>query len=380
MTIISNNKISAFTVLPFITSVCVMLASCGDAEITPAEQQQLGETYYYGHGVQRDFDTALKYFKAGCDSGLGESCYFAGKIALQGTNQQKSSPQDALHYFTESCTFADIKGCLEKGKLLDVDSPLRKPNLTNAKNAYIKACKANLEEACMKLAIIDINDKSKEVNFNEGIPNLTKACNVNFSEACGYLAYFTFQGYGVERDESKAYALAQPICSAHNDPNACAVFSYLMVYGRNFDHDVNVAYDLAEATCHNKQSLGCLTVAKMLDDGSLGERNVDKAQSFYQLACQYGETAYCDYTVAPEYVPEPVVEEPPATEENVAEDTAPATDDQNNTENTENTNAENSTVQKQEESNASDEDIEANTTDSENEQPPAEESPADDNE
>ncbi|MFB3844170.1 MAG: tetratricopeptide repeat protein [Candidatus Cloacimonadaceae bacterium] len=133
----------------------------------PVAQYQLGEAYYYGKGLPKDYKEAVKWFRMAAEKGVSAAQCALGKCYKNG----EGVPQDykeALKYFRLSA-------------------------------------QTNNPEAQYYLGMMNYAGIGLPVNYKEGVKWFRQSAENGYVEAQANLGFCYYEGSGVSVDVSEAY-------------------------------------------------------------------------------------------------------------------------------------------------------------------------------
>lgn len=129
---------------------------------------ELGSMYYYGGDVQKNKDTARKYYKKACVLGSSRSCYMLGKIYELSARKSisfKNDMEEAISFYIRGCKIGDSdypkepRSCSSAARLIEHRQQFVHPNTIvgmddadnrNALYFYVLGCRHNDELSCRK--------------------------------------------------------------------------------------------------------------------------------------------------------------------------------------------------------------------------------------
>lgn len=118
------------------------------------------ENFEYGRGTDLDHEAAAKYFRIGCDAGIGVSCSkFARFIANDREHrlqygQEKAINERAFQIFKDRCFDGDERECIHLADFY-LGGTLFPENTTIARSLYRQTCESGHPWGCEKLAILN---------------------------------------------------------------------------------------------------------------------------------------------------------------------------------------------------------------------------------
>ena len=76
----------------------------------------LGNLYYDGKGVERDYKKAMEFYGKSCEMGGARGCYNRGVLYYNGEGV-KQDYGEAYYFYSEACIMRDAWGCYNIGVL-----------------------------------------------------------------------------------------------------------------------------------------------------------------------------------------------------------------------------------------------------------------------
>jgi len=226
---------------------------------SPKAYYYLAKHYYYGYGVKKDINKALKYTQIACNEGEGNACYGVGWIY----QHDKKDLDVALSYYIRACRMNIAKACYGVGLIYQYD----KEDLDVALSYFLRACKMYLAKACNKAGIIYYNKK----DYKNAVKYYKRACDLGHSWGCSNLAWHYNYGKGVEKNIEMIYKYAKKAYELNNK-NSLKLGYYYDKYVKDYDK----AFKYYKIACDNNNSVACsnisgLIVSKKIKNAKLGD-------------------------------------------------------------------------------------------------------------
>lgn len=167
------------------------------------------------------------------------------------------------------------------------EKPKKERDESEAQLLFQDACDHGSQLGCAGLGAVYLSDGK---NPAKGIELLSRACDAKVGRACALLSVAYESGMGVERDGTKAAAIARDACQA-GEHRACVLYGRAMLFG---DHgvarDPNKSRELAEKACGASIAAGC-TLAGLVYSTALS--NAREAQKWLDKGCKLGDGPGC---------------------------------------------------------------------------------------
>jgi TPR repeat protein len=170
----------------------------------------LGESYYYAHGVDEDFAKAIEFYTKACDGGYAIGCRHQGSSTEDGKGVKKDAKVAAMLY-QRACDGGDAFGCNNLGLEVERKDPKRAAGL------YRMACDGGDLGGCVNLGLRYDDGKGVDHQDSKRAAELyKKACDGGNSYGCETLASDFQHGWGVKQNLTTAKVLYQKACRLGN--------------------------------------------------------------------------------------------------------------------------------------------------------------------
>ena len=153
----------------------------------------MGDMYYYGKGVEQNYNKAVELYQKGADLG------------------------DANAFFNLGYMYDEGKGVSQ--------------NYNKAVELYQKAADLGNARAIYNLGNMYYNGQGVSQNYNKAVELYQKACDLGNAMAFCNLGYMYEKGYGVNQDKQKALQLYKQACDM-GDEQGCKNY-------RNLQNELN---------------------------------------------------------------------------------------------------------------------------------------------
>ena len=141
----------------------------------------MGDIYYKGYGVHRDFDKAIDFYEKGCLHS-GDVSYLACTNAALLHSIEKHYAK-AKPLLEKACQGEYGAGCVQLGQLYIKGEGVPK-DMDKALKLFLHGCDLNVSTGCYNAAGVYIKYKKKT---QPAMPLLKKACSLKDKDACHLL-------------------------------------------------------------------------------------------------------------------------------------------------------------------------------------------------
>jgi uncharacterized protein len=168
-----------------------------------------------------------------------------------------------------------------------MEKPKKDRDEAEAQLLFQDACDHGSQLGCAGLGTLYLSGAK---NPPKALELLNRACDAKVGRACASLSVAYESGIGVERDGSKAAAIARASCEA-GEHRACVLYGRTMLFGDyGVAKDPAKSRDLAVKACENKVATGC-TLAGLVYSSAMNDAVA--AQKWLQRGCDEGDGAGC---------------------------------------------------------------------------------------
>lgn len=294
----------------------ILQKACDAGE--PTGCRELGLLYERGKGVERDALRSAALVQRACDAGDSFGCVALSNAYAEGKGVAKDAAK-AWKVLEDSCAAGGGTACSWMSSHLTLGTkwgPAK--NATRAAELKRAACERGHVPACDGLL-----KQAKDAKDSAEISRLqTLLCHqLDQPSACSYLrgalkyedhagrSALAMRGCDLgdrfacseaarllslltPPDHDRAFTISEALCR-DGEPGSPACVDVLMARARGHGTKANPASALKEliALC-DEDSRHCTAVASLYEDGSAGQRDLDKAYTLYRRACT-GEESDC---------------------------------------------------------------------------------------
>ncbi len=168
---------------------------------------------------------------------------------------------------------------------------LIQPKITPAPEAALfeAACEGGAHSACYRLAWLTWSGGGVPRDEARAMTSYREACRIGSGAACGELGRI-LSPEAERRDE--ALALLERGC-ALDDPQACLLYASALAMGTLAPRDDARATPIYEKACHLGSALGCYNTGLMYNEGRGVPVDDDRAFRAYAEGCSMGSSTAC---------------------------------------------------------------------------------------
>ncbi len=258
------------------------MAEAGDAHA----QARLGDMYFNGRGVSKDFDQALEWLRKAAQQGDTDAKLDLGLMSARG----EGVPQDyseALQWFYQAASQGDREAQFNLAELYLLGEGVTIDYAVGIEWLR-KAAVQNSPEAECELAGLYHDGLGVTQDYIAALDLLHKAASQGSHEAEYELGKYYLIGDGVPQDDSQA---AQWFLKAADRGNAQAQNALGYMYEQG--HGVVQSYDDALRWYHKAASVGYpkaqLNLGLMYEDGEGVAQDFSQAMRWYRAAAAQGD-------------------------------------------------------------------------------------------
>lgn len=129
-------------------------------------------------------------------------------------------------------------------------------------------------------------------SHEEAVQRYRRACDQNYMYGCFKLAKAYRLGFGVNKDDRRAFALNQKACQG-GEPSACVAMGFAYATGRGVSKNETSAVRYYQMACDAGDATGCGNLGTMYRDGRGVAKDIQTAQEVFGVACAGGATNGC---------------------------------------------------------------------------------------
>ena len=229
---------------------------------------ELSECYYWGRGIDINYDKAVSLIRIGLDKG-NNNCLFLMGRALSEENTSDYDLEKSKEYYRNA-----IEKCSDE--------------------LVIGKSQGNLANILWEESSIE-DDKGEIIRLYE------QSMNNGSSISMKNLGNFYYDGYKIAVDYENAYYYLRQ-AAQHNNTTVYTRLGYMCEYGQGIKQDYKMAKYWYEMGMNCDDNMCINNLAIMYDNGNGVEQNYDKAMELYKMAINLGnEYAMCNLALMYEY-------------------------------------------------------------------------------
>jgi len=225
-----------------------------------------------------------------CQSGNGTACTALAK--------QTGETVDLLRL---ACNLGDAEGCYVLGLKLRDDKEVA--------GAYEQACNGGYSQACTNLGWMYENARGVNEDLGASVRLYKRGCDGSPCSApnnlgCVNLAKAFRAGRGTEKNDVVATRLFRDVCRRTPVPGssedagtiarACSLAGTALVLGQGILASPDEGLRLLEKGCSVDDTFGCYNLGAFYETGTGVGADRNRAITYYQRACDHGDTEACD--------------------------------------------------------------------------------------
>jgi len=199
------------------------------------------------------------------------------------------SQPDTEPQFLEAARFACSAGyalACERGASL-----LATKKDAGALDLATRACSLNPGDGCFTLASLLRDGVVGPQDSSSAFELFKRACAAGSARSCSEVAAAYAAGQVVNADPEQAASYFEKACQA-GDATACNTFAEALLSGRGLWPNAERGVQLATRACE-QDGANCLTLARLHRTGGLLEKDLQRARSLYERACQAAPQRGC---------------------------------------------------------------------------------------
>ena len=186
---------------------------------------ELGISYYYGEGVEKDLTRAVDLEDIACNRGIAAACANLGLFYSDDKGIKKDYSK-ALLYFNRSCIGDSVsKGCNDLGVMYENGQGVDR-DYFKAAELYQKACNFGFSLGCSNLASAYENGRGLKQDYAKALELYQKACDKHIAVGCYNLAVMYEKGEGVAQSTAKMLENYGKACDL-KDQDGCDAYAKL---------------------------------------------------------------------------------------------------------------------------------------------------------
>lgn len=179
----------------------------------------IGQIFLEGKEAEKDYATAKRFFKLGCDQRAGTACAGLAFLFLMGLGLEKDVSK-AHRYYKRGCKNGNSPAACAGLAHLYNEGLGAKKNKVVARQLLSESCDGGFGQACFDLGQLFLLGGSVAQNVDTAIILLSKGCDVGYGPACFSAGFLYHMGAGIVKDAEKARRFYNLGCEV-GDQGAC---------------------------------------------------------------------------------------------------------------------------------------------------------------
>ena len=301
--------------LNFLSAQAMQIQEENDEE-DPNRQNSLGEMYYYGHGVEQNFETAFKWYKRSAENGNADSQNKLGYMYSKGEGTEQNFTE-AVKWWKQAADQYEASAAFNLGIMyyaggdgiekdekeseywLDIAANNGYAKVDIADYFYnvndfdkaIKWYKSSAEEenlyAQKKLGYIYYNGKGIEQNYEEAFRWFKMAAYEDDSYAQMILSIMYNHGYGIDENKEEALYWCKRAAD-QGDAGAQNRFGCFYFDGEGVEQDYEEAVKWFKLSAEQENNLAQYNLADCYYYGKGVEEDKEEAECWFEKASENG--------------------------------------------------------------------------------------------
>ena len=259
-------------------------AAAGNAEA----MVQLAECYYYGEGVEQDYEQAIEWLHKAVDAGNATAMYNLGYCYYTGRGVEQDCGK-AAEWFEKAANAGHADAMNALGYCYYIGQGVEW-NYAQAVEWYRKAIEAGNVEAMVNLAVCYENGQGVERDYAQAVEWTRKAVETGYALAMNNLGYYYESGYGVEQDYAQAAEWYQRAAEAGN-ATALNNLGRCYFYGYGVEQDQELALELIHLGAEAGDLIAMGNLGYCYENGEGVEQDYEQALLWYQREVDAGYKA-----------------------------------------------------------------------------------------
>ena len=176
--------------------------------------KNLGVSYFYGKGVEPDYERAAAANAKACDRSEYVACANLGLALMEGKGVSVDRAK-AIEHFERACENGVDSTCRRAAFALEVDGETER-----AQGLFDKACDSAV--GCYNLGIDFYTGKLGVKDIKRAAMYFERGCERGQASSCSNFALLLRDGVGVEKDKERSMQMFKKACDAGNE-DACNI-------------------------------------------------------------------------------------------------------------------------------------------------------------
>jgi len=250
-----------------------------------------GFAYGFGRGgLAVDDSKATKFYRLGCDSGVGQACF---QLAVNYAFGKGVTPDEekAAQILQRGCAIGDAGSCTDLGYYYEIGRGVTRSDV-NAADYYRRACDAGNALGCNNLGYRYQTGKGVAQDEAGAADLYRQACDAGSGLGCGNLGFLYAEGIGLAQNDSDAVRYYRMGCDL-NDAASCGNLGFMISNGRGAALSDSDAAAYLKRGCEGGHQFACAHYAVALDNAKGVANDPAGAVRHYTIGCEAGFLFAC---------------------------------------------------------------------------------------
>jgi len=209
---------------------------------------------------KKDYNKTITYYEKSCE-GDTDGCSYLGDIYYYGEIVEKNYVKAALLY-QKACSGGDAYGCRSLGYMYDRAKGVALNHEKSVK-FYTKACEGKDITGCCNLGYSYYRGEGVKKDYSKAFKFYKLACDTYFSSdndssanACNQIGVLYQDGNGIEKNYKKAFTYYKKSCS-NGYAIGCSNLGNMYKYGLGVDKNSSNSIQAYKKACHLGDKKAC---------------------------------------------------------------------------------------------------------------------------
>ncbi|KAG0306103.1 hypothetical protein BGZ98_002967 [Dissophora globulifera] len=247
----------------------------------------LGEIYYDGYGVKKDYKKSMEWYLKASDTGNSDAMFNIGLMYQNGYGVEQNYAK-AMEWFLKASDTGNSDAMHNIGVMYRNGEGVEQDH-TMAMEWFVKASDAGHSDAMLNIGVMYDNGDGVEQDYTMAMEWFVKASDSGHSDAMFNIGVMYRNGHGVERD----YIMAMEwFLKASDAGHSSAMFNIGLMYHKGYgvEQDCTKAMEWYLKASNAGDPHAKFNIGAMYDDGDGIEQNYTKAMEWYLKASDAGDS------------------------------------------------------------------------------------------
>ena len=252
----------------------------------------LGNFYFHGWFVPRDYQKAIDYYSLSIENGNSTAQVYLGNMYRNGLGVEQDYIK-AKEYYESAAQKDDPEAFLYLGQIYELGLGLEQ-DFNKAKEYYEISAQLNNSFAFVHLGNMFYAGKGVKQDYSKAEEYYQISAKFNNPEAFCCLGTLYVEGKGVEQNYAKAKYLFE-LAAQQNNPFAFCRLGCLYEEGQGVQQDFLKAKEFYEISARQNNPLAFLMLGNLYYNGHGVRKDYLKAKEFYELSAKQNDSnAFCN--------------------------------------------------------------------------------------